>query len=103
MTVKRPRLSSLLLIVMLFAPVIASYVMAWTLDAAYMRWWGHTLLCAMLVIAAFELLAVWRTGKTISKLFGRFLREHPVAAIVWLAIYNGTLALGLTLHLVAMR
>lgn len=97
------RKEGFLLIVMLLAPALLSYGMAWWGGAPYMAWWGHTILSLMAVVAIWELLSTCVGGKTLSKFYGQFLREHPRKAVVWLIAWNLVVAVGLSLHLVAMR
>lgn len=99
----KPRISSVMLAVMLLIPALTSYALAWMTGAAYMAFWGHALLCTILTIAAWEVIASKLEGDTLSKLFGRFYDEHPAMAIVWLVVFNAAIGVGLTIHLLAMR
>lgn len=40
-------------------------------------WWVAFLLAVYAVLGAFELLAVWRTGRTLSAQWLEFSRRHP--------------------------
>ena len=69
---------------------------------ARLWYWAGTMASIVVIVAAWELIALARTGCTISKMFGAWLVLHPygglLIAVAWSAVWSALLW-----HLWSMR